>query len=172
VLSFDGEAAVVYAEIGASRRSAGRPISQFDATIAAITRSCRASLATRNAKDFEGCGIEVVNPWTEQRGLRPGWWAIRARVPKRPASVTIIDLIGSPGFLGKRASNCNGTATGNCAVAVGFGSQAVDRGNQRRTASDNKGRTEDRRSEAVDGLRHSATSRRDQYGARSAGNNP
>ena len=65
VLSFDGDAAGVYAEIGASRRVAGRPISQFDATIAAITRSRGASLATRNAKDFEGCGIEVVNPWVE-----------------------------------------------------------------------------------------------------------
>jgi len=65
VLSFDGDAAGVYAEIGASRRAVGRPISQFDATIAAITRSRGASLATRNAKDFEGCGIDVVNPWAE-----------------------------------------------------------------------------------------------------------
>jgi predicted nucleic acid-binding protein len=65
VLSFDGDAAGVYAEIGASRRTAGRPISQFDATIAAITRSRGASLATRNAKVFDGCGIEVVNPWVE-----------------------------------------------------------------------------------------------------------
>jgi predicted nucleic acid-binding protein len=65
VLSFDGDAAGAYAEIGASRRAAGRPISQFDATIAAITRSRGASLATRNAKDFEGCGIDVVNPWAE-----------------------------------------------------------------------------------------------------------
>jgi toxin FitB len=65
VLSFDSEAAEAYAEIGASRRAAGRPISQFDATIAAITRSHGATLATRNAKDFEGCGIDVVNPWVE-----------------------------------------------------------------------------------------------------------
>lgn len=63
VLSFDSDAAGHYAEIGASRRSAGRPISQFDATIAAITRSYGATLATCNSKDFEGCGIDVVNPW-------------------------------------------------------------------------------------------------------------
>lgn len=63
VLSFDSDAAGHYAEIGASRRSTGRPISQFDATIAAITRSHGATLATRNSKDFEGCEIDVVNPW-------------------------------------------------------------------------------------------------------------
>jgi len=65
VLSFDGEAAGHYAQIGATCRSAGRPISQFDATIAAITRSHGASLATRNITDFQGCGIDVVNPWGE-----------------------------------------------------------------------------------------------------------
>ncbi|MGH8140701.1 MAG: type II toxin-antitoxin system VapC family toxin [Steroidobacteraceae bacterium] len=65
VLSFDSEAAIHYAEIGSSRRTAGRPISQFDAIIAAITRSHGAALATRNVRDFEGCGIEVLNPWNE-----------------------------------------------------------------------------------------------------------
>src|SRR6202142_4499625 len=64
VLSFDGESADAYAEIAASRRMAGRPISQFDAMIAAMARSRGASLATRNVKDFEDCGIDVVNPWS------------------------------------------------------------------------------------------------------------
>jgi hypothetical protein len=65
VLSFDSDAAGHYAQIGASRRAAGRPISQFDATIAAITRSYGATVATRNDKDFELCGIDIVNPWGE-----------------------------------------------------------------------------------------------------------
>jgi predicted nucleic acid-binding protein len=65
VLVFDSDAAGHYAEIGASRRAAGRPISQFDATIAAIVRSHGATLATRNEKDFDGCGVEIVNPWSE-----------------------------------------------------------------------------------------------------------
>jgi predicted nucleic acid-binding protein len=64
VLSFDGDAAGMYADIAASRRIAGKPISQFDAMIAAMARSRGAILATRNVKDFESCGIEVVNPWT------------------------------------------------------------------------------------------------------------
>jgi predicted nucleic acid-binding protein len=65
VLGFDSDAAGHYAQIGASRRAAGRPISQFDATIAAIARSHGATLATRNTKDFDGCSVEVVNPWDE-----------------------------------------------------------------------------------------------------------
>jgi predicted nucleic acid-binding protein len=70
VLSFDEDAAISYAEIAASRRAEGRPISQLDGVIAAITRSRGATLATRNAKDFEGCGIEVVNPWVERPRAR------------------------------------------------------------------------------------------------------
>jgi predicted nucleic acid-binding protein len=64
VLSFDNEAADMYAEISASRRTAGKPISQFDAMIVAIARSRGASLATRNVKDFDDCGTDVINPWT------------------------------------------------------------------------------------------------------------
>jgi predicted nucleic acid-binding protein len=63
VLSFDNDAADMYAEIAASRRSVGKPISQFDAMIVAMARSRGASLATRNVKDFDDCGVEVVNPW-------------------------------------------------------------------------------------------------------------
>jgi toxin FitB len=63
VLSFDSDAADMYAEIAASRRMTGKPISQFDAMIVAMARSRGASLATRNVKDFEDCGVDVVNPW-------------------------------------------------------------------------------------------------------------
>ena len=63
VLSFDSAAADAYAEIATFCRSAGQPISQFDAMIAAITRSRGASLATRNIKDFVDCGIELIDPW-------------------------------------------------------------------------------------------------------------
>jgi hypothetical protein len=64
VLSFDSEAADMYAEVAASRQMAGKPISQFDAMIVAMARSRGASLATRNVKDFEDCGVDVVNPWS------------------------------------------------------------------------------------------------------------
>jgi predicted nucleic acid-binding protein len=64
VLSFDSDAADMFAEIAASRRIAGKPISQFDAMIAAMARSRGAILATRNVKDFDDCGIDVINPWS------------------------------------------------------------------------------------------------------------
>ena len=63
VLPFGGEAARAYAQIAAQRQRSGRPISHFDAQIAAIARSARASVATRNVADFEGCDITVLNPW-------------------------------------------------------------------------------------------------------------
>ncbi len=47
----------------ADRRAAGRPISQFDAQIAAIARAHQAAVATRNVADFSGCGIDVIDPW-------------------------------------------------------------------------------------------------------------
>ncbi|MGG7535840.1 type II toxin-antitoxin system VapC family toxin [Rhizobium sp. 12,4] len=63
VLPFDRDAADVYAIIATDRRKAGRPISQFDAQVAAITISRGASLATRNVSDFEGSGLQIINPW-------------------------------------------------------------------------------------------------------------
>ena len=63
ILPFDSAAARAYAVIGAERGAAGRPISQFDCQIAAIGRAHGGTVATRNAKDFESCGIEVIDPW-------------------------------------------------------------------------------------------------------------
>jgi predicted nucleic acid-binding protein len=63
ILAFNSDAAAAYADIAVARRSEGRPISQFDAQIAAIARSTGAAVATRNVVDFEGCGIDLVNPW-------------------------------------------------------------------------------------------------------------
>jgi predicted nucleic acid-binding protein len=62
-LPFDSPAAVAYAAICSDREQRGRPISQFDAQIAAISRSRGAALATRNKSDFGECGIQVIDPW-------------------------------------------------------------------------------------------------------------
>lgn len=63
VLPFDSDAAASYARIAAGRKRSGRPISQFDAQIAAIAQSKGGQLATRNVGDFEGCDVYIVNPW-------------------------------------------------------------------------------------------------------------
>ena len=63
VLPFDRAAARAYATVAAARRSAGRPISQFDCQIAAIARAHEATVATRNTSDYEGCGVELIDPW-------------------------------------------------------------------------------------------------------------
>jgi len=63
ILSFDTTAAPIYAQIAVARRLGGRPIAQIDAQIAAVARARGARLATRNVKDFEACGIELIDPW-------------------------------------------------------------------------------------------------------------
>jgi len=63
ILPFDADAARLFPHIAASRRALGHPIVQADAQIAAIARSRGASLATRDAGDFESCGVTLLNPW-------------------------------------------------------------------------------------------------------------
>lgn len=63
ILPFDEDAARAFAKIVAGRDVLGRPISQFDAMIAAIARSRHAALATRNVADFQDCGLRIVDPW-------------------------------------------------------------------------------------------------------------
>ena len=67
ILPFDESSARMYARIASQRKSIGRPLSQSDAMIAAIARSRNAAVATRNTRDFDGCGVRVINPWTERR---------------------------------------------------------------------------------------------------------
>lgn len=63
ILPFDLSAAEHHAEIVAERRAIGRPISQVDAQIAAIARNQGAAVATRNIRDFEHCGLDLIDPW-------------------------------------------------------------------------------------------------------------
>ena len=66
ILAFDSGAAQSYAGIAAARRRAGRPISTFDAQIAAIAQIHHARVATRNTTDLQGCGIELIDPWSDR----------------------------------------------------------------------------------------------------------
>ena len=63
VLPFDAAAAGHYADLVVEREHAGAPIAGFDAQIAAICRSRRSALATRNTDDFTQLDLELINPW-------------------------------------------------------------------------------------------------------------
>ena len=66
ILPFDSAAAHAYAAIAAARRAAGRPINHADCQIAAIARCRGAPVATRDVADFEGSGVDVIDPWADR----------------------------------------------------------------------------------------------------------
>lgn len=63
VLPFDAAAATHYPVIVARRDRAGLPIDGFDAQIASICHTHDGALATRNIKDFQDTGVDVIDPW-------------------------------------------------------------------------------------------------------------
>jgi hypothetical protein len=63
VLAFDDSGARAFSLISSTRRRQGKPMSEFDAQIAAIARVHGAALATRNTDDFESCGVKLIDPW-------------------------------------------------------------------------------------------------------------
>ena len=66
ILVFDSAAAALYGTIRATREAAGKPISVEDAMIAATARADMLSIVTRNGADFAGCGVRIVDPWSEE----------------------------------------------------------------------------------------------------------
>ena len=67
ILDFDWTAARLYAEIMGRRRAMGRPLSVPDGQIASIARANDLSVATRNIRDFEKCGLELIDPFEPSR---------------------------------------------------------------------------------------------------------
>ena len=63
ILTFDESAARCAASMRADRERTGCPIATADVQIAGICQAHRATLATRNTKDFAGLGVDLVNPW-------------------------------------------------------------------------------------------------------------
>lgn len=60
VLPFDERAAVIWAELMADGKAAGRPRSALDTIIAAVARANDCIVVTDNERDFDG--IQVFNP--------------------------------------------------------------------------------------------------------------
>ena len=63
VLSFDPEAAAVYAPLIRRARANGQAISVADGQIAAIAALHGFTVATRDTAPFAAAGVPVVNPW-------------------------------------------------------------------------------------------------------------
>jgi toxin FitB len=66
VLPFDVDAALLYGLLVAGKERAGSAMDPMDAQIACIAASRGMTLATRNERDFAGCGVHIVNPWGHQ----------------------------------------------------------------------------------------------------------
>lgn len=63
LLSFDQRAAHEYAEVMGHRKEIGRPLSIPDGQIASVARANHLAVATRNVRDFEECGLGLINPF-------------------------------------------------------------------------------------------------------------
>ncbi len=63
VLAFDADCALGYATARVVREQAGRPVPAMDALIGGMALAHGATLATRNATDFDGYGLSIVDPW-------------------------------------------------------------------------------------------------------------
>ena len=64
ILPFDAAAAEAAAALAERRRQSGHTVDVHDGFIAGIVLSRGATLATRNRRHFDDCGIRLVDPWT------------------------------------------------------------------------------------------------------------
>jgi predicted nucleic acid-binding protein len=65
ILSFDTAAAYEAATLVAERRRRSRTVELRDTQIAGIVRAHKATLATRNTRDFVDAGVPLVDPWKD-----------------------------------------------------------------------------------------------------------
>lgn len=63
ILPFDEACAHAYGALMGTRKRQGLPMSILDGQIAAVAIANDRALATRNVKDFESCGLDLVNPF-------------------------------------------------------------------------------------------------------------
>ena len=68
ILPFDVQAAELFGEIFEARRRSGGSYFVEDCMIAAIAKAHGMAVATRNVRDFEGIGVDVIDPWAGGSG--------------------------------------------------------------------------------------------------------
>ena len=66
ILPLDRAAAELAATMRADARRSGRTLDLGDALIAGIAQANSLAVATRNVRDFDGLGVDVVNPWQDR----------------------------------------------------------------------------------------------------------
>ena len=64
VLHFDGEIALIWGELRAQAR---RTMPMLDTLIAATALAHGLTIVTRNIADFEGLGVTLINPWSNDQ---------------------------------------------------------------------------------------------------------
>lgn len=64
VLDYDEDSARLYGEIMGRRKELGRPLNAPDGQIASIAKAHGLAVVTRNVRDFEQCGVELINPFS------------------------------------------------------------------------------------------------------------
>jgi len=65
VIPVDERVALAWGDLMGGAKRSGRGMSSMDGLIAATAIAHDLALATRNTKDFEGFGIELIDPWVE-----------------------------------------------------------------------------------------------------------
>jgi predicted nucleic acid-binding protein len=74
ILSFDQQAAKIYAARISRARASGRMIFMADGQIAAIAEAYGFTVATRDTAPFIAAGVPVVNPWDQgEQSKKPQW---------------------------------------------------------------------------------------------------
>ena len=63
ILSPSQEICEHWGTLRAERKKMGKPLAMADGLIAATALHESMALVTRNTKDFEGLGVELINPW-------------------------------------------------------------------------------------------------------------
>ena len=63
VLQFDTRSAQCFTASMAGAQAQGNPVGFADCAIAAIAKTHGFIVATRNMRDFQGTGVDLINPW-------------------------------------------------------------------------------------------------------------
>jgi len=65
IVPVDGAVALAWGDLMALAKRSGRGLASMDGLIAATSIAHDLTLATRNIKDFDGFGIDIIDPWAD-----------------------------------------------------------------------------------------------------------